>query len=35
MASGLREKYQKLVDTFQTQAALEEIFKVISPRQQV
>ena len=30
MASGLREKYQKLMDTFQTQAALEEIFKVIS-----
>ena len=30
MASGLREKYQKLMDTFQTQAALEEVFKVIS-----
>ena len=30
MASGLREKYQKLMDTFQTQAALEEVFRVIS-----
>ena len=30
MASELRGKYEKLMDTFQTQAALEEIFKVIS-----
>ena len=30
MASALRGKYQQLMDNFQTQAALEEIFKVIS-----
>ena len=30
MASDLRGKYQQLMDSFQTQAALEEIFKVIS-----
>ena len=30
MASALRGKYQQLMDSFQTQAALEEIFKVIS-----
>ena len=30
MASGLRGKYQQLMDSFQTQAALEEVFKVIS-----
>lgn len=30
MAASLRGKYEKLMDTFQTQAALEEIFKVIS-----
>lgn len=30
MASGLRGKYEKLMDTFQTQAALEEVFRVIS-----
>ena len=30
MASALRGKYEKLMDTFQTQAALEEVFKVIS-----
>ena len=30
MACELRGKYEKLMDTFQTQAALEEVFKVIS-----
>ena len=30
MAGELRGKYEKLMDTFQTQAALEEVFKVIS-----
>jgi methionyl-tRNA synthetase len=30
MASALRGKYEKLMDTFQTQAALEDIFRVIS-----
>ena len=30
MASSLRDKYEKLMDNFGTQAALEEIFKVIS-----
>lgn len=30
MAGELRGKYEKLMDTFQTQTALEEIFKVIS-----
>ena len=30
MASALRGKYQQLMDNFQTQAALEEVFKVIS-----
>ena len=30
MAGELRGKYEKLMDTFQTQTALEEVFKVIS-----
>ena len=30
MACELRGKYEKLMDTFQTQAALEEVFKAIS-----
>ena len=30
MASELRAKYEKLMDAFQTQAALEEVFKVVS-----
>jgi len=30
MASGLQDKYAALMDTFQTQAALEEVFRVIS-----
>ena len=30
MACELRGKYEKLMDTFQTQAALDEVFKVIS-----
>ncbi len=30
MAGELRGKYEKLMDSFQTQAALEEVFKVIS-----
>ena len=30
MARGLRDKYERLMDSFGTQAALEEIFKVIS-----
>ena len=30
MASGLRDRYAGLMDTFQTQAALEEVFRVIS-----
>jgi methionyl-tRNA synthetase len=30
MASALRGKYEKLMDTFATQTALEEVFKVIS-----
>ena len=30
MAGGLRAKYEKLMDSFQTQAALEEVFKVVS-----
>ena len=30
MAGELRGKYEKLMDTFQTQGALEEVFKVIS-----
>ena len=30
MAGELRAKYEKLMDAFQTQAALEEVFKVVS-----
>ena len=30
MASALRGRYEQLMDSFQTQAALEEVFKVIS-----
>jgi len=30
MAGELRGKYEKLMDTFQTQTALEEVFKVVS-----
>ena len=30
LAGGLRAKYEKLMDSFQTQAALEEVFKVVS-----
>lgn len=30
MASALRGRYEKLMDSFQTQAALEEVFRVIS-----
>ncbi|NCB51197.1 MAG: methionine--tRNA ligase [Clostridia bacterium] len=30
MVSALRDKYEKFMDTFQTQTALEEVFRVIS-----
>lgn len=30
LASSLRDKYEKLMDAFQTQTALEEVFRVIS-----